>query len=123
MQRLTELVRAEIARILRDECHDPRIGLLSVTRVEMTRDLSCADVFWSPLDVAQRADVTPWEEGLAAAAGFVRSRLAGNLDLRKTPALRFHYDPAIEEGRRTLDILRRLGEESSTGADEDGEEA
>ena len=113
MQRIAELLRAEIARVLRDESHDPRIELLSVTRVEVRSDLSSANVFWSPLDVVHEVDVERMQEGLAAAAGFVRSRLAQNLDLRRTPALHFHYDPAIKAGSRTLALLREIGEDEA----------
>ena len=56
-QRIAEQIRAEISRVLRDESHDPRIGLLTITRVKLSPDLSSAVVFWSPLDVNGETDL------------------------------------------------------------------
>lgn len=107
MERISEQVRGELARLLRDEVSDPRVGMVSLTRVEVAADLSTATVFWSPLD-AGTPDVARVAEGLASAAGFLRKRLAKELSLRRTPELRFRRDPSLELGARTLALLRDL---------------
>jgi len=107
IERIGEQVRDELPRLLRDEVSDPRIGLLSLTRVEVTSDLSVASVFWSPLD-AKEPDVERVGEGLRSAAGFLRKRLAKELSLRHTPELRFLHDPSLELGAKTLSLLREL---------------
>ncbi|MBW2234437.1 MAG: 30S ribosome-binding factor RbfA [Deltaproteobacteria bacterium] len=116
--RIGEQVRAEVARILREEVTDPRIGLVTLTRVDVAPDLSNARIFWST--VGDRDEI---ERGLSSAAGFVRGRLARVLPLRKVPELRFLWDPSLELGDRTLAALRNLspedaqeGEETDDGA-------
>ena len=107
IERIGEQVRGELSRLLRDEVSDPRIGMLSLTRVEVAPDLSTAAVFWSPLG-PKAADVEQMAEGLMSAAGFLRRRLAKELSLRRTPELRFRHDPSLELGAETLALLREL---------------
>ena len=64
IQRVSEQVRAEIARLLREEVSDPRIGLLSITRVKVSPDFSTALVFWSPLDIDGETDLSAVAAGL-----------------------------------------------------------
>jgi ribosome-binding factor A len=111
--RIGEQVRAEGARILREEVTDPRIGLLTMTRVDVAPDLSNARIFWST--VGDREEI---ERGLTSAAGFVRGRLARVLPLRKVPELRFLWDPSLELGDRTLAALRDLSPEAPEDTEE-----
>ena len=139
-QRVSEQVRAELARLLREETSDPRIGLLTITRVKVSPDFSTALVFWSPLDVDGETDIEEVGAGLASAAGFLRGRLGALLRLRRTPELAFRHDAAVEEGSRVLGLLRNLpdvgapatppdesdagaGPEDAEGAGRHGEEA
>lgn len=118
-ERIAEQVRAELSRLIREETSDPRIGILTLTRVKVSPDLSTATVFWSPLELGDDVDPEEVGRGLASAAGFLRTRLASELALRRTPALSFRHDRSIEEGSRTLALLRSLPElaaDSSDGA-------
>jgi len=119
-ERIGEQLRAEIARVVRDELTDPRVGLVTVTRVDVAPDLSNALVYWSPLEAHDEKELAAMSEGLASGAGFVRRQLAHALSLRRMPALRFKHDPSIEEGSRTLSILKSLNE-SREGEDDHGE--
>ena len=112
-ERLGEQVRGELARLLRDEVSDPRIGLVTLTRVEIAPDLSTASVFWSPLSAAQDGGgaVETAGEGLESAAGFLRRRLAQLLSLRRTPELHFRHDPSMAKGAEMLTLLRELRDE------------
>ena len=123
-ERIAEQLKAEIARVLREDTTDPRIGLVTLTRVDVSPDLRNAIVFWSSLDVtlaeARGADDAERENALEAgsaglehAAGFVRRRLAHALPLKRMPELRFRHDPSLALGGRTLAVLREI---------EDGEE-
>lgn len=107
-ERIGEQLRAEIARILAHDATDPRIGLVTLTRVDVAPDLSHALVFWSALDI--KGDHPPDEvaDGLESAAGFIRRELARRLSLRRIPALRFRRDPSLELGGRTLSLLREV---------------
>jgi ribosome-binding factor A len=107
-ERVGEEVRAEIARVLREEATDPRLRLVTLTRVDVAPDFSRAEVWWS---VVERKNGSPREEterALEKAAGFVRRRLAETLPLRRMPALHFHYDPSLALGNQTLAILSQL---------------
>ena len=88
-ERIGEDLRGEIARVLHEEVSDPRIEMVSLTRVDVAPDLSHALVFWSSL---QSESVDRIQEGLESAAAFVRRRLARHLPLRRTPELRFRHD-------------------------------
>ena len=107
-QRISEQLKGEIARILREDVTDPRIELVTLTRVDVSPDLSHAVVFWSALD-SEALDRT--EEGLESAAPFLRHRLARELALRRIPELRFRYDPSLDKGSQTLALLRSLSDD------------
>ncbi len=109
-ERIGEQVRDELSRLVRDELSDPRVCLLTLTRVEVARDLSTASVFWSPLGTGREDGLEEISAGLASAAGFLRKRLAEELSLRRTPELRFRHDRSIELGAEMLGLLRTLEE-------------
>ncbi len=111
-ERVGEQIRAELARLLREEATDPRIGLVTLTRVDVAPDFSNARVYWSRLAAPRAAETPEAEEatqaGLDSAAGFLRSRLAGLLELRRIPELHFLHDPSLAAGAHTLALLREL---------------
>ena len=111
--RVAEQIRAELARLLRAEMSDPRIGLVTLTRVDVSPDLRNAYVFWSRLDRSDPASLHESQDGLDSAAAFARRRLAELLPLKRVPALEFRYDPSLKLGDRTLAALRGLGDGAS----------
>ena len=112
-----ELV-AELARLLREEVTDPRVGLVTLTRADVAPDLSHALVFWSALDVKSDPDrIEECQAGLESAAAFLRRHLARALPLRRMPELRFRYDPSLVLGTRTLSVLRELEPDEAEGSD------
>jgi ribosome-binding factor A len=110
-QRIAEQLKTEIARLLREEVTDPRIELVTLTRVDVAPDLSHALVFWSALDAESRERI---EDGLQSAAPFLRRRLARQLPLKRMPELRFCYDPSLDLGSRTLALLRKISDDGPT---------
>ena len=110
-QRIAELLKSEIARILIEDVTDPRIGLVTLVRVDVAPDLSHAVVFWSSLESTALDRIG---EGLESAAPFLRRRLARELTLRRAPELRFRYDPSFELGGQTLAVLRSLSDDESS---------
>jgi ribosome-binding factor A len=110
-------MRRDIAEILEHRLRDPRIGsLVSVTDVEVTRDLSFARVYVSVLGgEREREDVL---EALRHASGFVRHELGPGLGLREVPELRFELDTSMDRAARVDSILRRL-ERGETIEDEE----
>lgn len=113
MERVAEELRAEIARLLRAEIADPRVALVTILRVDPSPDLRNALVFWSRIEQPGGPSLDAIAEGLASAAPFLRRRLAHELPLKRMPALEFRYDAALEEGDRTLALLKEIADESS----------
>ncbi|MFP6640085.1 MAG: 30S ribosome-binding factor RbfA [Myxococcota bacterium] len=109
-ERIAEQIRAELDSLLRQETSDPRVGLLTLTRVKVSSDLGSAIVFWSPFAVDAVDDLDEVAAGLESAVGFLRGRLAKRLSLRRMPTLSFRYDPSLKQGSETLAILRGLPE-------------
>ena len=107
-ERVADLIREELARVLRRDAQDPRLARVTVTRVEVTPDLSLARVYWSCLEGPGAAAPEAVEEALEAAAPFLRRRLAEALELRRVPQLGFRYDVALAGGDSTLALLREI---------------
>jgi ribosome-binding factor A len=104
--RVDELLRQEIGRILAKEVQDPHIGFATVTDVETTPDLRHARVWVSVIgDEAHRAETLA---GLERAMGYVRHELGTRLRLRRIPALHVALDDSLERGTRVLRILDEL---------------
>jgi ribosome-binding factor A len=106
-ERVAQLMRREIAEVLLRRLRDPRVtGMVSVTDVEVTHDLSAARVFVSIMpDGPERQRSL---DALQSAAGYIRHELAPRLGLREVPDLRFVLDTSIERGARVDDLLRRI---------------
>ncbi len=115
--RIAHQLREEIARVLRDEVTDHRIKGITVLRVDVAPDLSNAIILWSLFDADGDPDferINDIDEGLDSAAGFVRQKIAKTLNLRRTPALRFRYDPSLRLAGETMELLQAIknGEET-----------
>jgi ribosome-binding factor A len=106
MERVDELLRQEIGRILARDVADPRVGFATVTGVETTPDLQHARVRISVIGGAEaRAETLA---ALTRATGYVRRELALRLRLRRIPALQIVLDDSSERGTRVLQILEEL---------------
>jgi ribosome-binding factor A len=110
-ERVGEQIREELARVLREEATDPRLRLLTLTRVDVAPDLTQARVFWSVMEAEGAAPVEAVQAGLEGAASFLRTRLARELRLRRMPSLSFRHDPSLRLGARTLALLHELEHE------------
>jgi ribosome-binding factor A len=110
------MIRRELSDII-TRMRDPRIGQwVSITDVEITRDLAFARVYISILAPPEERERT--FAALRAATGYVRSQLAPRLDVREVPELRFELDTSLDTGARVDAILRRL-ERGETIEDEE----
>lgn len=106
--RVAEQIRMDAADILQNDIKDPRVRLVTVTRVQLTRDLSSAKLYVSVLgDENERSRVMKALEG---ATRYVRRRLAERLRLRSAPEIRFVYDPSVEYGIRLEKLLQETGD-------------
>ena len=100
-RRVGELIQRELATLLSREVKDPRLALISITAVDVTRDLSLAKVFYTIMDIADDTDHNKQaivKEGLKKATGFLRYELGHRIQLRIVPKLEFFYDQSVVHG-------------------------
>lgn len=95
-RRIAEQIQRELSDIIRTELKDPRVGMITIIDVEVTRDQSHAKVFFTSL--GDPSKVVDAAMGLQHAAGFLRSELAHRMKLRIVPQLTFQYDESVERG-------------------------
>ncbi len=94
--RVAEQIRRELAELIRQELKDPRVGMISITDVEVTADYAHAKVFFSTLASSEHlADVMT---GLQKASGFLRRELGKRISIHMTPQLHFVFDQSLERG-------------------------
>lgn len=98
-----EQLQRELATLIRDEIADPRLGMVSISGVEVSRDLSHAKVFFSTMGDQQEADASL--EVLQGAAGFLRHLLGRSLAMRHVPQLHFKQDHSLEQGARLSALI------------------
>lgn len=107
-ERVSELVRQAVGAFLTGDVRDPRIGFVTVTAVDVSPDLSHANVRVSVLGTDE--EKTRSLEGLASAARYLRAQLSKELHLRTSPELHFHLDRGIEHAQRIDRVLKELKE-------------
>jgi ribosome-binding factor A len=95
-RRLEEQLLRLLAELVRREVKDPRVGAVTLTAVEVSPDLAHATVYFLPFGLGKEA--APVAEGLANAAGYLRTLLGRELTLRHTPQLHFKVDTTLEKG-------------------------
>ncbi len=117
-QRLARLLREEISQLLQREVKDTRVGLVTVSEVEVSSDLKYATVYvQAPGDEAEKSETL---KGLASAAGFLRSRLGRELRIRRAPELRFVIDRTQERAARIHQLLADVETEAEPGGGDEG---
>lgn len=103
LRRVAEQIQHELSDLLRAEVKDPRVGMITLTGVEVSPDLGYAKVFFTTLVDAE--SLTRIETGLKHAAGFLRVQLGRRLRLRVTPEIRFVHDASVERGVRLSQLI------------------
>ncbi len=101
--RIADQIQRELAQIVRAELRDPRVGMITLTGVELSRDQSHAKVFFTTLGAESASEEAL--QGLQRAAGFLRSELAHRLTTRKVPELHFAFDESVERGVRLSKLI------------------
>ncbi|KPK18563.1 MAG: ribosome-binding factor A [Betaproteobacteria bacterium SG8_41] len=102
-RRIAEQVQRELSEIIRMELKDPRVGMITITEVEVTPDTAYARVYFTLMGDAERIKETT--AALTHAAGFLRSELAHRMKLRIVPQLVFKYDVSVERGARLSQLI------------------
>jgi len=102
-RRVADQIQRELALIIQQEVKDPRIGMVTITAVDVSREFEHAKIHITVL--GDETVVQSTLEGLEKASGFLRRELAHRLKLRTTPKLHFHYDHSLEEGMRLSNLI------------------
>jgi ribosome-binding factor A len=102
-RRVADQIQRELAEIIRGELKDPRVGMITLTSVDVSPDLAHAKVFFTTLaEDAHREEVL---KGLKRASGFLRSELGHRIKVHNTPELHFVYDASVERGMRLARLI------------------
>jgi ribosome-binding factor A len=101
--RIADQIQRELADLIRLEVRDPRVGMVTLTGVDLSRDQSHAKVYFTVLGAPSDAEQA--QEGLQRAAGFLRSSLAHRLTTRSVPELAFAFDESVERGVRLSRLI------------------
>ena len=101
-QRLGDLIQRDLSELIRLELRDPRVGMITITSVDVSPDMSHAKVFFT---VLEKEKIQQTLEGLSRSAGFLRSQLAKRTKMYTTPGLRFAYDESVERGDRLSRLI------------------
>ncbi len=115
--RISEQIQRELAELIRKGLKDPRVGWVTITAVEVTRDYSHAKVFYTVMDDSKR-EIT--QEALESAAGYLRNGIGRVLQIFTTPQLHFVYDDSIARGvymSRLIDDVVGNGTKAEVDAD------
>ena len=102
-RRIGDQIQRELAEIVRLELKDPRVGMITLTGVDLSTDYTHAKVFFTLLGSAQALHET--ESALEHAAGFLRTQLSHRLRLRHVPQLHFVFDASVERGMRLSKLI------------------
>ena len=115
-QRVADFLQRELAILIQQEMRDPRVGMVSITGVEVSRDLGHARVFYTSLDTNSSDEADESTSALNKAAGFLRRELSRDSSMRMVPSLRFYFDNSVGRGRdlenlidQAADADRKLG--------------
>lgn len=112
MERMASVIRQVVSDCIANRLSDPRLArFITVTRVELSPDLSHANVYLSIMGTDAQAATSM--KGMASARGLIQTQLARELDVRQCPALQFHLDKGLKIGAAILEKMDHLREGSA----------
>lgn len=126
-QRVGDEIQRELARLLQFEVKDPRLGMVTITGVEVAKDFAHADVWYTVL----KGEREKSQKALESASGFLRTQIGRAIKLRVTPHLRFRFDEAPSRGVEMSSLIdkavaedraRHAGETPAAGAKPEGDD-
>jgi len=121
-RRVGEQIQRDLAELIRSEVRDPRLGMVTVNHVNVTRDMSYAKVFITVMGEPESREVSL--SILNKMSGYLRSQIGRRMKLRIIPELKFVYDESIDRGARIDSLLKNAApspQENTDQADEDPE--
>lgn len=112
-QRVADFLRKELATLMQFEMRDPRVGMINLNDVEVSRDLAHAKVFVTCMNAETKEEAKEVLDVLNNAAGFLRSRLSESARMRSVPRLRFYFDESVKRGRELTALIDKAREADS----------
>jgi len=109
-ERVEEAIKKEVSTIIHDELKDPRIGFVTITKVELSSDLRNAKIFYSVMGKEESHKKT--KEALDSALGYIRSLVAKRINMRFATELMFKEDHSTEYSTKIEEILNKIKEEN-----------
>lgn len=120
-QRVADQMQRELAILIQREVRDPRLGMVTITAVDVSRDLAHGKVYFTLLGKDSDEDVAENREILNEVAGFLRMQLGRVMKLRSVPQLHFHYDESIRRGVHLSSLIDRAVAEDRQHLNDDKE--
>ena len=117
-QRIGDFLQQELARLLQSTLSDPRLKMVSVTGVDVSRDLAHAKVYFTQMGVDDAESAAATAAVLDRASGFLRSEIARTATLRTVPKLRFCFDESVGRGRHMEALIRTVRTADTQSSDE-----
>lgn len=108
--RVADHLQRELAALIQNEVRDPRVGMISITGVDVSRDMGHARVYYTVLSADGDDDVAESTAVLNKAAGFLRSQLSRDSSMRSVPQLRFYFDSSVGRGRYLEDLISKAAD-------------
>jgi ribosome-binding factor A len=112
--RVSDVIKKEVADILVREVKDPRLQFVTITHVRISKDLRHARIFYSSIKSGQ--ELEDIRSGLKRACGYVQKKLGERIQLRNTPHIVFDYDATVDSGAHMDRVLRNIEQELAAGA-------
>ena len=109
-QRVADFLQRELAALIQHEVRDPRVGMVSITGVDVSRDMGHAKVYYTSMSANSTDESKECNEALNKAAGFLRSQLSRESSMRMVPQLRFYFDSSVGRGRDMEDLIRKAAD-------------
>ncbi|MAA60069.1 MAG: ribosome-binding factor A [Alcanivorax sp.] len=122
--RIADQIQRDLAVLLQREVKDPRVGMVTINSVNVSKDLAFADVYVTFMGINEDQNVEESIGVLEHAGGFLRSLLAKSIQLRTMPRLRFHYDRTIVDGPRMSRLIdKAVAEDQARHRDDEHSES
>ncbi|WP_417584446.1 30S ribosome-binding factor RbfA [Nitrincola sp.] len=108
--RVADQIQRDLSMLIQREIRDPRLGMVTVSYVKVSKDLGYADTYVTVMPIGEQDEETVVPQSLAVlnnASGFLRKELSRGIKLRVMPLLRFHFDESVDRGRRLHSLIEQ----------------
>ncbi len=123
--RVGDQIQRDLAALIQREIKDPRLGMVTISHVKVSKDLGYADAYFTVMAFGEQTDEAQVEAIKSAtqilnnAAGFLRTELARGIKLRVMPQLRFHFDESVERGRYLHGLIEKAWQQEAQRSDDE----